>query len=49
MKIINGARDKGLSGLEGLLEVMGLEVMTVDVRTGTCSESWRGRVPDFRS
>jgi len=49
MKIINGARDKRLSGLEGLLEVVGLEVMTVDVRTGTCSESWKGRVPDFRS
>jgi len=37
-----------LSGLEGLLAVVGLEVTTKGIRTGTGTESWRERVPDFR-
>jgi len=42
-----GASRKALSGLEGLLETGSLEVMTEGTRTGTHSESWRERVPDF--
>jgi len=34
--------------LEGLLAVVGLEVTTKGVRTGTGMERWRERVPDFR-
>jgi len=34
--------------LEGLLAVVGLEVTTVGIRTGTGTERWRERVPDFR-
>jgi len=34
--------------VEGLLAVVGLEVTTEGVRTGTGMERWRERVPDFR-
>ena len=34
--------------MEGLLAVVGLEVTTADIRTGTGTERWRERVPDFR-
>jgi len=34
--------------LEGLLAVVGLEVTTEGVRTGTGTGRWRERVPDFR-
>jgi len=44
---ISGVR-KGLSGLEGLLAIVGLELMTKDIRTGTSMERWIERVPDFR-
>jgi len=44
---ISGVR-KGLSGLEGLLAIVGLELMTKDIRTGTSMEIWIERVPDFR-
>jgi len=37
-----------LSGLEGLLAVVGLEVTTKGIRTGTGVERWKERVPDFR-
>ena len=33
--------------MEGLLAVVGLEVTTKGVRTGTCTERYRERVPDF--
>ena len=36
-----------LSGLEGLPAVVGVEVTTEGVRTGTGTERWRERVPDF--
>jgi len=39
---------RGVSGLEGLLAVVGLEVTTESIRTGTSTERWRERVPDFR-
>ena len=32
---IRGAKREGLSGLEGLLAVVGLEVTTEGIRTGT--------------
>jgi len=32
---IQGTTGEGLSGLEGLLAVVGLEVMTEGIRTGT--------------
>ena len=35
---ICGARGEGLSGVEGLLAVVGLEVTTEGVRTGTSTE-----------
>ena len=38
-----------LSGLEGLLEIVGLDVMAEGVRAGTHSEDWRERIPDCRS
>ena len=38
-----------LSGSEGLLQIVGLEVVAEGVRAGTHSESWRQRVPDCRS
>jgi len=41
-------RRKALSGLEGLLETVSLE-MTESVGTGTHLNSWRERVPNFRS
>ena len=34
--------------MEGLLAVVGLEVTTKGIRTGTGTERWRERVPDFR-
>jgi len=34
--------------VEGLLAVVGLEMTTEDIRTGTGTERWRERVPDFR-
>ena len=34
--------------MEGLLAVVGLEVTTEGVRTGTDTERWRERVADFR-
>jgi len=34
--------------LEGLLEIVGLEVTTKGIRTGTGMQTWRERVPDFR-
>ena len=40
---------KALSGLEVLLEIVGLEVMAEGVRAGTHSEGWRERIPDSRS
>ena len=43
-----GTRRKGLSGLEGLLAVVGLEVTTEGIRTGTGTDRWRERVPNFR-
>jgi len=43
-----GARREGLSGSEGLLAVVGLEVTTGGIRTGTGTERWRERVPNFR-
>jgi len=33
--------------LKSTLEIVGDEVMTEDVRTGTHSDSWRERVPDI--
>jgi len=38
-----------LSGLEGLLDIVGLEVMAKSVSAGTHSESWRERIPDCMS
>jgi len=34
--------------LEGLLAVVGFEVTAEGIRTGTGTERWRERVPDFR-
>jgi len=39
----------GASGLEDLLEIVGLEVTAEGVRTGTHSEGLRERIPDCRS
>ena len=39
---------EGLSGLEGLLVVVGLQVTTEGIGTCTGTERWRERVPDFR-
>ena len=44
-----GAREEALSVLEGLLEVVGLELMAESIMAGTHSKSQRERVPDFRS
>jgi len=41
------AKEEWLSGLERLLAVVGLEVTTKGIRTGTGMERWRERVPDF--
>jgi len=38
---------KALDGVGGLPEILGLEVMTEGISTGTTSESWREGVPDF--
>ena len=37
-----------VSGLEGLLEIVGLEVTTEGIRTSTHPESCRENVTDFR-
>jgi len=42
-------RRKALSGLGGLLETVGLEVVAEGVRAVTHSESWRERVSDCGS
>jgi len=39
-------RKEALSGLEGLLEIAGLEVMAEGVRAGTHSEGRRERIPE---
>jgi len=44
-----GARRKALSGMEGLLDIVSLEMTTKSVGAGTLFTSWRERVPDFRS
>ena len=36
-----------MSGLESLLAVVGLEVTMEGIRTGTGTERWRERDPDF--
>jgi len=41
-------RGEGLSGLDGLLTVVGLEVTMEGIRTGTSSERWKERVTDCR-
>jgi len=35
------AQEEGLSGLEGLLAVVGPEMTTEGIRTGTGTERWR--------
>jgi len=40
---------KVLSGSEGLLEIVGLEVTAEGIKAGTHSESWRQRVTDCMS
>jgi len=40
--------ERELSGLEGLLAVVGLEVTTKGIWTGTGMERQRERVPDFK-
>jgi len=42
-------KKKALSGFEGLLEIVGLEVMVKVIRAGTYLESWMERIPDCRS
>ena len=48
---MRGARRKALSGLEGLLESVALEMMMISrpIRAGMHLMSWRDRVLDFRS
>jgi len=41
------SRKKRLSGSEGLLAIVGLEVTTEGIRTGTSSENWMERVLNF--
>ena len=41
-------KKEGLNGLEGLLAAVGLEVTTECIRTGTGTERWRERFPNFR-
>jgi len=38
-----------LSGLEGMMEIVGLEVMAEGIRVGTHSEGCRERIPDCKS
>jgi len=40
---------KVLSGLEGVLEIVGFEVMVEGVRAGTHSEGWRERISHYMS
>ena len=42
-------RRKALSRLEGLLEIVGLEVAAEGIRAETHLKSWRETVPDCRS
>jgi len=44
-----GPREEALSGLEGQLEVAGLELMAESIMADTHSKSRREKVPDFRS
>ena len=44
-----GAREEALSGLEGQLEVVGLELMAESIMASTHSKSRKERVPDFSS
>jgi len=46
---IRGAREEALSGLEGQLEVVRLELIVESIMAGTHSKSHRERVPDFKS
>jgi len=46
---MRGARRKALSGLEGLLESVALEMMMISISAGMHLMSWRDRVLDFRS
>ena len=43
-----GARGEGLSGSEGLLAVVGLEVTTKGIRTGTGMERKKGESSRFQ-
>ena len=43
-----GIRGEWLRGSEGQLAVVGLQVTTNGFRTGTGTERWRERIPDFR-
>jgi len=49
--MINRSRisGKALSGLEGLLEMVGLRLTTKSIGAGTHLKSWTENVPDFRS
>jgi len=42
-----GARRKVLSGRVGLLAIVGLELTTEGIRTGTITERWSERVPNI--
>jgi len=46
---IRGAGGEELSGLEGLLAVVGLEVTTEGIRTGTGPDIWRERFSNTTS
>jgi len=46
---IGSTRRKALSALGGLLETAGPRMMMKSVRAGKHFNSWRERVPDFRS
>ena len=41
-------KNKGVKWTGGLLAEVGLEVTTEGIRTGTGTERWRKRVPNFR-
>ena len=47
-KAESDAQEDRLSGLEGLLAVVGLEVTTEYITTGTGTERWTERVLNFR-
>ena len=46
---MRGANSKTLCGMEDLLEIVSLKIMTKSVGAGTHSKIWRERVPDFRT